>query len=95
MSKRRFDLFTYLAFVPVASMAGLFVYVSRFDGWGAWGAAPLLLLPPLLSIPVTTAGVLRSRIDRAAGRSGRAALGLTLVAALPLLWLLWRLAVSR
>jgi hypothetical protein len=76
-------------------MAALVLYVSRFDGWGAWGAAPLLLLPPLLSIPITTAGVLRFRVDRAAGRPGRATLGLTFVAALPLLWLLLRLAVTR
>lgn len=76
-------------------MAALFLYVSRFDGWGAWGAAPLLLVPPLLSVPITTAGLMRFRVDRAAGRSGRATLGLTLVAALPLAWLLLRLAVTR
>lgn len=93
MSLRRFDLFTVLAFVPLASMLAMTRYVSRFDGWGAWGAAPLLLIPPILSLLVTGIGVLRVLAIRQDGRPGGIALALTAIAAVPLLWLLWRLAL--
>jgi hypothetical protein len=39
-----------LAFIPLGALIGLEFYVSHFDGWGAWAAAPLLLVPALLGI---------------------------------------------
>lgn len=94
MPDNRFDLFTLLAFIPTASLVGLQVYVRGFDGWGRWGAAPLLLIPVLLSIPITVAGVLRLQRERTSGSLRTPTMLLTGVAALPLLWFAWRLLVS-
>ena len=72
-------------------MVAMTSYVSRFDGWGAWAAAPLLLVPPALSVLVTGIGVLRLLAIRREGRPGAIALALTAIAAIPMLWFLWRL----
>jgi len=94
MPDKRFDLFTFLAFIPTASFVVLWVYVQGFDGWGRWGAAPLLLVPVLLSLPITIAGVLRLYTQRTRGSMKTATKLLTGLAAIPLLWFAWRLVVS-
>ena len=43
-------------------------YVGRFDGWGAWAAAPLLLPGILLSAAMLLAGLVLWRSRRRAGR---------------------------
>jgi hypothetical protein len=94
MPTKRFDWFIVLAMLPGMSFVGLLAYVAGFDGWGAWGAAPLLLVPVFLSLPITGAGLMRWRRARARGESGVVSALLTLTAAIPLLWLGWRLIVS-
>lgn len=76
-----------LFLLPLASLVGVEVYVARFDGWGAWASAPLLLLPALVSVPIVIWGLVRIAGIRRTGASYMAALGWTIVAALPLLWL--------
>jgi len=83
-----------LCWVPVASLAGLMLYVRQFDGWGRWSAAPLLLLPVLASLAMTLWGVaLVVAARRAAGPAGTARTA-TAVAALPLVWFGYRILVS-
>lgn len=94
MPERRFDWFTLLAFLPTATFAVSWFYVRGFDGWGRLGAAPLLLIPVLVSIPVTVAGVLRLHAERTRGSIRTASVALTALAAVPLVWFLWRLLVS-
>jgi hypothetical protein len=38
-----------LSWIPLVLWIATEVYVSRFDGWGQWAAAPLLLAPLILS----------------------------------------------
>jgi hypothetical protein len=63
------------------------LYVRTFDGWGAWAAAPLLLVPALIALPITALGL----FDCVAAARARAQIGaplfFTMVAALPILWL--------
>ncbi|MDH3732366.1 MAG: hypothetical protein OEU54_02485 [Gemmatimonadota bacterium] len=94
MSERRVDSFKIFAFLPMATFVVLRLYVGQFDGWGAWGAAPLLLIPIILALPITIAGLIRIGSERADGRVATSTIALTTLAGLPLLWFLWRLVVS-
>ena len=42
-------LFVTISWVPLAIFVATSIYVRQFDGWGAWAAAPLLLLPLAVS----------------------------------------------
>lgn len=95
MTNGRFDWFLLVAWLPPLALAAVFAYVAGYEGWGRWSAAPLLLLPVFLALPITLAGLVRIRAERAAGRIRGATLLSTTVAALPLAWFLWRLVVSR
>jgi len=35
--------------IPVLLWIGLHAYVNRFEGWGQWATAPILLIPLLAS----------------------------------------------
>ena len=94
MLDRRFDPFVLLAFVPAITFIVLLVYVRGYDGWGAWAAAPLLLAPPFVSLPITWIGVRRILTERTRGAIRAATVLLTVVASVPLLWLGWRLVVT-
>ncbi|MDX1396239.1 MAG: hypothetical protein R3195_17800 [Gemmatimonadota bacterium] len=94
MPDRRFDPFVLLAFVPAITFVVLLIYVRGYDGWGAWAAAPLLLVPPVVSLPIAWIGVRRVLAERTRGAIRGATVLLTLVAAVPLLWLGWRLVVT-
>ena len=63
------------------------VYVRNFDGWGAWAAAPLLLVPGLIGLVLAIAGLVDFVAAARSGRPLRSALVFTLVAALPIFWL--------
>lgn len=95
MTNGRFDWFRLAAWLPPLALAAAFAYVAGYEGWGRWSAAPLLLVPVLLSLPITVVGLVRIRSERAAGRIRASTLLSTSVAAIPLAWLLWRLVVSR
>jgi hypothetical protein len=75
---------------PAAVLGAFLLYVRRFAGWGQWVAAPLLLLPDLLSIPVTATGVALVLVAHRSRSVTVAVVGATILAALPLLWLGYR-----
>lgn len=77
----------WLCLLPLASLVAVESYVARFEGWGAWAAAPLLLLPALVSLPLVLWGLFMISGLRRAGESYLATLGWTIVAGLPVLWL--------
>ena len=77
----------WLSLLPLASLVAVEAYVARFDGWGAWAAAPLLLLPALVSLPIVLWGLARFAERRRAGAAGLETIGCTIIASLPLLWL--------
>jgi len=95
MTHGRFDWFHIAAWVPAVAFAAALAYVAGFEGWGRWSAAPVLLIPVFLSLPLAVAGLLRIRAERVSGGIRAATLLSTSVAALPLAWFLWRLVVSR
>jgi hypothetical protein len=41
--------FIMSSWIPLASFVAMSLYVRQYDGWGAWAAAPLLLLPLAVS----------------------------------------------
>lgn len=43
-------IFAYICWIPLALWIAANVYVSRFEGWGAWAAAPVLVGPLVLSV---------------------------------------------
>jgi hypothetical protein len=77
----------WLCWVPLASMLVIELYIRGYDGWGAWAAAPLLLVPAILSLPIAILGL----VECATAMRARAPIGgpllFTVVAALPLAWL--------
>ncbi len=95
MTRARFDWFRLLAWVPAVTWVAMWSYVSRFEGWGRWGAAPLLLVPVVLSLPITIVGLLRLRSERAGAGVAPGTVASTAIAALPLVWLLWRFLITR
>ena len=84
--------FRWICWVPAAAWIGAREYVTRYDGWGRWAAAPLLLAPVALSALFVGAALFL--LSRRAGRTPHGdwiAIG---VAALPLLWFAMRLLMA-
>ena len=79
-----------LFWVPTACLIAIEVYVSGFDGWGAWAAAPLFLVPLVLSLAIAGAGVVQCILELRAGCTRFSSIVFTVLAGLPLLWLLVR-----
>ena len=76
--------------IPVASLIGIELYVGNFDGWGAWAAAPLFLVPLLLSVAIAGAGATRCFLEFRSGLPRPSSMVFTLIASLPIFWLLVR-----
>jgi hypothetical protein len=76
--------------IPAACLVAIEIYSSGFDGWGAWSTAPLFLVPLVLSLSIAGAGTLQCILEIRAGSSSLSNLVYTLVAAVPLLWILVR-----
>lgn len=77
----------WLCWLPLASLLAAEIYVGEFDGWGAWAAAPILLLPALLSLVVAIPALLRCVAATRAGRPSFRPCLQTVIASLPLVWL--------
>lgn len=76
------------------SFVGTWIYVGRYDGWGAWAAAPMLLLPIGLSALMAAVG-----LGLCLGELKRDGIGLattltTVLAALPVIWFAVRVVLS-
>ena len=76
--------------IPVASLFGVEIYASNFDGWGAWATAPLFLIPLVLSLVIAGVGAVRCILECRARSCRLSTVVFTVVAALPILWLLVR-----
>lgn len=85
--------FRLVCWIPAAAWVYTRTVVDRYDGWGAWAAAPLLLVPVAISALFVGVGLLivgRPNIGRP-GNGDWIAIG---VAALPMLWIALRLVLS-
>ena len=79
---------SWLCWMPVISLLMTEIYMEQFDGYGAWGAAPMLLLPAGLSLAIAP-GVLREWFIN---RGWKSVLQIV-VTLLPVIWLFIRKAV--
>ncbi len=61
--------------------------MGNFDGWGAWAAAPLLLIPALISFVVVIPALFDCVSDKRAGELRITTCAYTVIAGVPLLWL--------
>ena len=86
--------FYVIAWLPLALLLGVQFYARQFDGWGRWAAAPLFLLPVILSAVCVVIGVAMCRREAAAGRALAAIATATLVAAIPALWFVVRVLAT-
>jgi hypothetical protein len=77
----------WLCWLPLAALFGVELYVSNFDGWGAWASAPLLLVPGLMSFTLVLMGGIEIFAAIRAGVSPASALFFTFIASLPICWL--------
>jgi hypothetical protein len=78
--------------MPAATWLFARAAVGRYDGWGAWAAAPLLLVPVAVSALFVGVGLLLAS-GPGAERTGRDWIAIG-VAALPMLWIALRLLTS-
>ncbi len=77
MVRSRF--FELLAWLPAAVLVGLKIYVAQFEGWGAWAAAPLFLIPLALSLVIGLVGVVLYVRKPAEKRKELSSIGLMLL----------------
>ncbi|MEE9207350.1 MAG: hypothetical protein V3U67_03070 [Gemmatimonadota bacterium] len=77
----------WLWWLPLISLLAVEIYVSGFDGWGAWASAPLLLVPGFISLAIVIPGIFDVVGEIRTGRPIVATFLYTVVAALPILWL--------
>ena len=82
-----------ISWVPAALLLVVWTYVSGYDAWGQWAAAPLLLFPVLISALFLVAGLLVRRSEAEARSRSRLTFCLA-IAGIPVLWLLFRLVLS-
>ena len=86
-------IFKAAAPLPAVCLAAMFWALSREEGWGAWAlAASLGPLVVLFSAVMTALGAGLWIYERRTGRRGTSTLVATIVAAVPLVWFLGRVA---
>lgn len=86
--------FVWTSWLPLALFVAAHLYVDRFEGWGQWAAAPVLLGPAFLSGAFLLAGARVAWGERSRGRILPTTWVALLLASVPCLWLVWRLLVS-
>ena len=84
------NILEFLCWIPVTVLIGIELYVRNYDGWGAWSTAPLFLIPILLSFFIAGIGVFQCFIEARKGTFRTSLLMSTVVALLPLAWILIR-----
>jgi hypothetical protein len=85
---RAHRLFELAAPLPIALWLLVSWYVRRYDGWGAWAAAPLFVPVLALSAIMGVSGAVFWYRERRAGGSGVRMLTATLAAGSISLWFL-------
>lgn len=73
-------LFLWLSPLPLIVFGIGNWYVDRFEGWGRWAAAPVLLVPILLSLGMGIAGGVSTVMQRRSGNPWGEWLSGTLIA---------------
>jgi len=92
---RGHTVFLWLSWIPLATFVAMRTYVGQFEGLGQWAAAPLLLIPVVLSAVFLLTGASLALQDvRRRGVQPTTWIALT-VSSVPCLWLVWRLIVTR
>ena len=86
--------FFVVAWLPLALLLGLQFYARQFEGWGRWAAAPLFLVPLILSVILVGIGIGVCRREAREGRSLALPASATLASAIPTLWFLARVLGS-
>ena len=81
---------TGLAFCPLLVLIGVEISVSNYDGWGAWAAAPLLLVPAILGFALSLAFLIEMVQKLRAGLSILGPGLLMAVSLVPVIWLMVR-----
>ena len=76
--------------MPIASLIGIEIYASSFDGWGRWATAPLFLVPLALSLVIACVGVTQCVLEFRSRVARPSTVAFTVVAGLPILWLVVR-----
>ena len=87
-------VFLAVAWLPLLLLLGAQFYAGQFEGWGRWAAAPLFLVPVILSVILIAVGVSICRRESRAGRPLGLVASATLAAAIPMLWFLARALAS-
>ena len=77
----------WLCWLPLICLLGIELYVRKFDGWGAWASAPLLLVPAIVSLPIVFLALLKCSAAMRARAPLFATVFFTLVSAVPIVWL--------
>lgn len=83
-------LYRALSWLPLAALLAGFAYVGRYDGWGRWAAAPLLLVPVFLSALMALFGAVVCRREADAGGVTKPTALAAVLAAIPLIWFMIR-----
>ncbi len=86
----RMDALRLLCWVPIATLTAVELSVGQFDDWGAWAAAPIFLVPGLVSLVVVIIGLFVCGAAQRSGKLGAAGPMYLVIAGLPLIWLLVR-----
>ena len=87
-------VFLAIACLPLLLLLAVQFYAGQFEGWGRWAAAPLFLVPVILSVILVAIGVSICRREARANRSLGLVASATLAAAIPMLWFLARVLAS-
>ncbi len=83
-------LYRWLSWLPLAALLAGFAYVERYEGWGRWAAAPLLLVPVFLSALMALFGALVCRREADAGGLTKLTALAAVLSSLPLIWFMVR-----
>jgi hypothetical protein len=81
------DPLRWICWLPLLSLFVIEVYVRNFDGWGAWTAAPILILPGLISLTILIPALIACVAEVRAGTMKPMTFLYTLAAGLPIFWL--------
>lgn len=91
---RSAGIFCGVSWIPLATWIAAEVYVSGFDGWGQWAAAPILVVPFVLSIALALTGLVAHRRARGSSHMSARYVGwCTVLAGIPAMWIIVRAIV--
>ena len=87
MTKSKQTLSVIIAISPLATLIGIELYIRNFDGWGDWAAAPLLLIPMVLSVSLGIVFMFDPIRSHRSGESIKTHLMILVLSFIPIGWL--------